>query len=248
MRFVRSFSPQPIPRERSSGRVARSGAALSHSHGAERSTTAATSPPSFSIPAATAGRSGPHPATMVRRPGSTACDFRSTVAAASPMTPGRVQPGKGTTRSQAPVAAMSRGARKHSFPSGPTASMRKPFVIDQTRRPRRISTADPARRARSASPWRASVDEKRPLSPGHGARQTWPPADGCSSISTTDNPTRAAMSAALLPAGPAPMTTRSTVRFTVRRAARRSCPRAPGPCRLVLGRRRRGSRILGKRP
>src|SRR5215207_7631414 len=51
---------------------------------------------------------------------------------------------------------MSRGARKHSLPSGPTASMRKPFVIDQTRRPRRVSTADPARRARSASPWCAA--------------------------------------------------------------------------------------------
>ena len=54
-----------------------------------------------------------------RPPGSIPCDLIRMVAAASPMTPGSVQPENGTTRSLAPVAAISRGAVKHLGAGGP---------------------------------------------------------------------------------------------------------------------------------
>ena len=78
----------------------------------------------------------------MRRPGSMPCDLIRMVAAASPITPGSVQPGKGTTRSCAPVAAISRGAVKALWPSWPEASTRKPLATDQTRQPKRSVIAD----------------------------------------------------------------------------------------------------------
>ena len=75
--------------------------------------------------AATAGSSGPLPAHQRRRPGSMSCDLSRIVAAARPMTPGRVQPGKGTTRSVVPVATSSARGCQLTVPSGPSRSMRR---------------------------------------------------------------------------------------------------------------------------
>ena len=65
------------------------------------------------------------------------------VAAARPITPGSVQPGNGTTRSCAPVAAISRGAVNASWPAAPATSTRKPRATDQTRQPRPIREVRP---------------------------------------------------------------------------------------------------------
>ena len=76
------------------------------------------------------------------RPGSMPCDLIRMVAAARPITPGSVQPGKGTTRSYAPVAAISRGAVNASWPPCPATSTRKPLATDQTRQPKRSVIAE----------------------------------------------------------------------------------------------------------
>ena len=202
---------QPSPWAISAGRVSSFGEARSHSSGPARSTTAATLPPALMIPAATAASRGPHPATITGDAGTTPWDFSRTVAAARPITPGRVQPGNGTTRSCAPVAAIRRGASKTSLPSGPSASTRNAPPTDQTRRPSRTSAEDFASAARRASPSRRSGEASSRTSPAHGARHTWPPAAGCSSMTTTRKPTPAAARAAFAPAGPAPRTITSWV-------------------------------------
>ena len=108
-----------------------------------------SAPPAASTLDATSSSSGPQPARTMRRPGSMPCDLIRMVAAARPITPGSVQPGNGTTRSCAPVAAISRGAVKASWPSVPATSTRKPLATDQTRQPKRSVIAEAAIRRRS---------------------------------------------------------------------------------------------------
>ena len=177
--------------------------------------TAATSPPAFKIPLATARSSGPQPTTSVRRPGSMFCDFNKMVAAARPMTPGVVQPAKGMTRSVVPVATSNALGNQLTDPSGLITSVRRLLPTFHTLCPKRQRT--PAWRSswRKASPSRAStgatIPGKRPKPSGKG-RQTCPPASLFSSTSTTLSPLAFARSAARAPAGPAPITSKSILR------------------------------------
>ena len=60
--------------------------------------------PAFAYWCVTSGSSGPAPTRATRRPIDTPCAFSATCAPPSVNTPGSVQPGKGSTRSIAPVA------------------------------------------------------------------------------------------------------------------------------------------------
>ena len=118
--------------------------------------------PAVSTLAATAEQR-PAPATTTRRPGSMPCALIRIVAAASPITPGSVQPGKGMMRSCVPRqrisarASASRARLRRAHPGGrarprcPAAPVaRRPSP--QTRQPVRTSAPLVASAARSASP------------------------------------------------------------------------------------------------
>ncbi len=88
------------------------------------STTAGTSAPAVTREEAAASSSGPLPATTIRRPGSTRPALSMACAPPAVTTPGRVQPGKGSCRSYAPVASRTAAARTvvRSSASGPVVA------------------------------------------------------------------------------------------------------------------------------
>ena len=171
---------------------------------------------------ATAASSGPQPARTMRRPGSMPCDLIRMVAAARPITPGSVQPGNGTTRSCAPVAAISRGAVNASWPSvagdiDAEAACDRPDAAAEAQRDRGMRQSGGAGRRPSRRPRRGCRRKAaRPARDRPVRRRA-----AASSISSTDRPCRAAASAARQPAGPAPITIRSNAAVIAPRPAQR---------------------------
>ena len=121
------------------------------------SATSATSTPFFARVAATGSRSAPDPATTAVRPPSPAPVFAIAWAPPAPMTPGRVQPGKGRKSSRAPVARTTRRARTTQRPAAVSAESFQP--------------PPPATASKTDAPHRTTAPETRePLEPGTRGR------------------------------------------------------------------------------
>ncbi|MDH6588106.1 hypothetical protein M2161_007212 [Streptomyces sp. SAI-133] len=87
----------PAPSATLSGRAASARDRRTNAAGSAESTSAATVAPAAASPVATGSSSGPVPATTAVRPGSTSPPLSMACAPPAVTTPGRVQPGKGST-------------------------------------------------------------------------------------------------------------------------------------------------------
>ncbi len=153
--------------------------------------------------------SGPLPAISTRSPGQTRCARTRVCRPPVVITPGRVQPGRGTGRSCAPVASTSR--RGVRVTARPPINAPISFGANAPQTDASVSIRAPAAIARS----RSIVPKRNCLS---GAGSVWlsasalaycPPVLARSSSSSTEAPASAPAAAADRPAGPPPTTSMS---------------------------------------
>ena len=169
------------------------------------SQTAKTFAPRSRKYVATAGKRGPVPATTTRLPSTGSPDFTSACKPPAPITFGSVQPGKGTKNSRAPVAKIS-SLYSIERTASPDSAVKNPCSTWNTRAPWKTFTEDFSSRSNHRS---ASDFCDAPGPPLH----ICPPGRGLSSKSATFAPESAALTAAAIPAGPAPTTATSNRRF-----------------------------------
>ena len=154
---------------------------------------------------AAASSSGPVPAMTMRWPRTGSPALMSACRPPAPVTPGSVQPGKGSSSSRAPVHRMRRPQCwvQPRSPSSSSSAGASPGCAPPPRPTTRVpvSTRTLGAAARRSRCVRASGGR---WAPGP-SRQIWPPGAGLSSTSTMEAPLGAAASAAAMPAGPAPM-------------------------------------------